>query len=330
MYEFFGIDVSKDKLDLCWLRNISAKKPKNKVFENSFKSIDHLSTWIKKVTKLYPKDICITLESTGVYHESLIYFLHNEGFNIFLANPGKAKKYADSIGLKHKTDKLDSYMLAKFGYDQKDILKLWKPDPVEIRELKALLSRLGALEKDRQREKNRLEASEFNNVSGRVIQSLKDIIKTLENEISNLNKDIDDHIDKYPHLKEKNKLLKSIVGVGDVIAREMTYILSAKHFKNAKEVAAYLGLIPKIRESGKQRGKVTLSKAGSSRIRAKLYMAAVSASTYNKDINAQKQRLLANGKTKMQALGAAMRKLVQICFGVVKNGTEYKPQVVVN
>lgn len=330
MYEFIGIDVSKDKLDLCWLRNNSGKTSKSKVFKNQHGSFAQLAAWIKKATKLDPDDICITLEATGVYHESLVYFLYEQGFQIFLANPGKAKKYADAIGLTHKTDKIDSYMLAKFGHAQCDSLKLWKPDPIEVRELKSLLSRLNALEKDRQREKNRLESSEFNNVSERVILSLKDMIKTLDEEINKLKKDIDDHIDKYPNLRKNNNLMKSIVGVGDVIAREMTYIFAAKCFKNAKEVAAYLGLIPKIRESGKQKGKVALSKAGSSRIRAKLYMAAVSASTYNEDIKAQKRRLLAKGKTKMQALGAAMRKLVQICFGVVKNETEYKPQVAMN
>lgn len=92
-------------------------------------------------------------------------------------------------------------------------------------------------------------------------------------------------------------------------------------------MAAYLGLIPRLNESGVFKGRTTLSKSGPSRVRAKLYLASVSASTHNHEIKALRDRLLKAGKTKMQALCAAMRKLVQICFGVIKNQTEYQVQV---
>ena len=71
-----------------------------------------------------------------------------------------------------------------------------------------------------------------------------------------------------------------------------------------------------------------LSKMGSARKRAKKYMAAVCASTHKPDIKAQKARLIKEGKVKMQELGAAMRKLIQICFGVIKHQCEYQPQLV--
>ena len=80
---------------------------------------------------------------------------------------------------------------------------------------------------------------------------------------------------------------------------------------------------------GTFKGRTTLSKVGPSRIRSKLFLAAVCASTHNPDIGMQKQRLLSAGKTKIQALGAAMRKLNQICFGVVKNQTNYQAQVLI-
>ncbi len=154
-----------------------------------------------------------------------------------------------------------------------------------------------------------------------------DMILVIENEIVGLKQEIDDHIERHPILKNNRQLLKSIKGIGDVMARELVYLFAAKHFKTAKQVAAYVGLIPKLKESGKFKGHTTLSKKGPSRLRAKLYMAAVSACQHNPDIKAQRKRLLKAGKTKMQALGAAMRKLIQICFGVVKNQTEYQPQV---
>jgi transposase len=328
MLAFTGIDVSKEKLDVCWLRDVATGKRKTKVFKNT--AIGHKQSvdWLLKNIQLKAEDIVITLEPTNVYHEALVHLLFAAGFKVFLVNPGKAKKYAESRNQVHKTDSLDSFMLASYGHSREHTLKLWEPAPVHIRELNVLLRRLAALEKDLQREENRRESSEFGLLSKRVIKSLEDMIDALKLEIDKLTKDIDAHIEQFPDLKKKRELLESIKGVGPVVSREMTYLLSSKEFKNAKQVAAYLGLIPKLKESGKLKWHVALSKVGPARIRAKLYMPAVTAGVHKPDIKAQKERLLAAGKTKMQALGAAMRKLVQICFGVVNSGTPYQPQAI--
>lgn len=321
-----GIDVSKEKLDLGWLRDPATNKKKSKVFKNDPKHFESLVLWIIKNTKAEPQEILITLEPTGIYHEPLIYFLYDRGFNIYLANPAQAKNYAKSQGQVHKTDKLDAILLARFGLQQES-RTLWQPEAPEIRSLKAMIRRLDALEKDRQRECNRLEASEFSDVSPRVQQSVKDMIVVLEEEIKRLQQDIDDHIDRYPPLKRNRELLETIKGVGPVISREMVCLLASKCFKTAKQLACYLGLIPQIKESGKYKGHSSLSKQGPGRLRAKLYMAAVVSTQHNPLIKEQYERLLGAGKKKMQALGAAMRKLAQICFGVVKSQQEFQPQM---
>lgn len=328
MFYITGIDVSKDKIDIGWLRDATAGKKKSKVLRNTTQGHKQAVDWLLKNTKASPADIVVVVEPTGIYHEALMYALHEKGIKILLVNPGKAKKYAESINLLHKTDKMDAIMLAYYGHAQYNRLTFWQPDAAEVRELKVLIRRLDALEKDLQREENRQEATEFSLTSQRVSQSLKDMINTLQAEIKRLQKDIDQHIDQHPQLKRNRQLLESIKGIGPVMSREMVYLFASKFFTNAKQLAAYLGLIPRLRESGKYKGRTMLSKSGSARIRAKLYMAAVCASTHNPDIKAQKDRLLKAGKVKMQALGAAMRKLVQICFGVIKHQTEYQPQVV--
>jgi transposase len=119
----------------------------------------------------------------------------------------------------------------------------------------------------------------------------------------------------------------TIPAIGKVVSREMLSVLHSRQFERASQVAAFIGVVPKLHESGKLKGRTTLSKQGSGRIRAKLYMAAVVAIQHNPDIKNQYERLLKAGKTKMQALGAAMRKLVQICFGVLKHQSEYRPQI---
>lgn len=328
MSYFIGIDVSKEKLDLGWLRDAASSKKKTKVIKNTAKGHIEVMNWLLTQTKVSADQMVIVVEPTGIYHEAIMYYLHAQGFRILLVNPGKAKKYAESINLLHKTDKMDAVMLAYYGHAQRDQLTLWQPEPAEARELKVMIRRLDALEKDLQRELNRQEATEFSLSSVRVVQSLKDMIQALETEIKHLKQDIDDHIDSFPDLKRNRQLLESIKGIGPVMSRELVCLFAIKTFENAKQLAAYLGLIPKLKESGKFKGRTMMSKAGNARIRAKIYMAAISASTYNPDIKAQKERLLKAGKLKMQALGAAMRKLIQICFGVIKHQTEYQPQVI--
>lgn len=327
MKAFIGIDVGKEKLDVSWLRDVVKNKQKTKFLKNTIQGYQELVDWVLKNTGLEAQNIVITTEPTGTYSEPLMYFLYEQGFTLLHVNPGKAKQYANSLGLVHKTDKSDATMLARYGHDQQHSLSSWQPEPIEARELKAMVRRLEALEQDLQREKNRYEAAGFSGASARVTQSLKDMIAVLKAEIDKLKNEIDEHINRHPQLKKNRQLLESINGVGEVTSRIMVCLLACKRFKSAKQLASYLGLIPKHNESGKRTGKTTLSKERPGYIRAKLYMAAIVAGQHNTDIKAQKTRLLKQGKTKMQALGAAMRKLSQICFGVVKNQTEYQPQV---
>lgn len=325
MREFIGIDVSKNKLDILWLRDSKSNKVKSKSLPN--KDFKHVSDWILKQTNAQPEDVVVTVEPTGVYHEGLIYFLADAGFNVFLANPAKAKRYAESLNILQKTDTSDARVLARYGHamSQYDDFQVWTPESKQARELRAMLRRLDALEKDKRREQNRLEASQISGASERVLESIEAMIASLEAEIKRLTSDVDNHIDGDPQLKKNKSLLMSVKGVGHVISRELVSLFAVKQFKTAKHFTAYLGLIPKLQESGNMKGRVALSKQGPSRIRAKIYMASVSAGTHNPDIIKQKQRLLAAGKLKMQAIGAAMRKLMQICYGVIKHQQEYRP-----
>lgn len=326
MIAYIGIDVGKQFLDICFMSSKTTPKLKSKRFNNQKADFKNLSRWIKK-SLISPSEVLITVEATGVYHEAIVNFLYEEGFQIFVSNPGRAKKFAQSLGLLHKTDKSDAAMLAKYGSLQTNKAQLWKPEGPQSREIKALVRRLNALEKDCQRENNRLEASSISGASNYVIESIKRMILILKTEIKELHGVIDDLINSNPVMKENHRLLLTIVGIGSVMAREITCLFSTKSFDNAKQVAAYVGLIPKLNESGIFKGRTSLSKSGPSRIRSKLYLAAVSASKYNPNIAAQKDRLIRAGKSKMQALGAAMRKLIQICFGVIKNQTAYQVQV---
>lgn len=327
MTYYIGVDVSKHKLDVAWLKDLSSMKVKTKIFDNTLEDFIRLSDWLADNlgSDVSFNDIHIVLEATGVYHENLAYYLYDLGFQVSIINPAFVKHYADSLGVRQKTDKKDSIILAKYGATtQPDI---WIAPSHEARHLKSLLSRLDALHEDLQREENRKEKAEATDTPKAVKDSIDAVIAHLKQAIKALNDDIDNHIKRHPKLKADQALLQSIKGVGQVISRQMLALFNTKQFNNAKQVSAFLGLIPKQQESGLFKGRSRLAKTGNSSIRAKLYMAAVVATQYNPDIKDQYERLQQNGKCKMQALCAAMRKLVQICFGVIKHQKPYQPQI---
>lgn len=324
MRSVIGVDVSKAKIDVLWLKDASTLKVKAKVFSNDRTGHTELLVWLNKHVGQPFNAIHVVMEATGIYHEALAYWLFDHQINVSVINPAYARDFAKGLGLVHKTDKKDSLVLARYGAMVKPAL--WQPEPPAIRELKALIARIEALEADLQREKNRLEKTAFNTSSGIVINSLHKMIGELDAERQRLDQEINDHIDRHPDLKKDLRLLRSIPGIGPVVSRVMLSVIRSRSFTTASECAAYLGVIPKLKESGIFRGRSTLSKKGSPRVRAKLYMAAIVASQHNPSIKAQKERLLMNGKNKMQALGAAMRKLVHQCFGVLKHQTEYALQ----
>jgi transposase len=156
--------------------------------------------------------------------------------SIFLSNPGKAKKFAQSLGLVHKTDKSDAAMLAKYGSIQLDNVALWIPEDDDVRAIKTLICRLNALEKDKLRENNRLEANIISDAAERVIKSTVYLISVLDSEITDIQNEIDKLISSNPEMNKNRELLLSVIGIGKVMARELVYLFLAKKFTSAKQV----------------------------------------------------------------------------------------------
>lgn len=320
-----GIDVSKAKLDCLWIRDLPAMKVKSKVQANTPAGFKALLAWATQQTGETVAGLHFVMEATGVYHEALAYALHDAGARVSVINPARIRDFAKSLGARSKNDKKDSMVIARYGMTQSP--PIWEPEALEIRQLKALIARCDAVKQDIQREVNRLEKATASNVSVEVRTSIETVHAQLEKEKQRLEALIDDHIDRHPGLKNDATLLESIPGVGPVIAQQMIAVIRSRSFKRASQCAAFLGLVPVERQSGSSvYSPPRLSKHGDARIRAKLYMAAVVSTRHNPDIRQQYQRLLHSGKPKMSAIGAAMRKLVQICFGVLKHQVPYQPQ----
>ncbi len=192
-------------------------------------------------------------------------------------------------------------VLARYGATQQP--ETWRPEPEEVRKLKALAARLDALEKDIQRERNRREKAEFAMATD-ILHSIDDILLALTRERSRLQQEIDDHLDQHPGLKQDRSLLQSIPGVGPVVSLRLLAMLRSRVFGSARQAAAFAGVVPVSWESGSSvRGRALLSKAGNPKLRRSLYMSAVVVIRRKPDISALYRRLISNGKSKMAALG---------------------------
>lgn len=325
---YLGMDVAKAKLDCCLLLDEASGKRKTKVVGNTKSGIVDLLAWVAK-QNISPEALHVVMEGTGVYHEQAALALADAGVTVSIVNPAQVKDFGRGLAVYTKTDGVDSFVLARYGALLKP--KAWMPPAPEARILQALLARRAAIAQDLQRERNRQEKADATDTPERIQQSLADSIEFLATQLAKLQQDIDSHIDKHSSLQKDMALLQSIPAVGPQVGGNILSVMRSHNFSSAEQLAAYLGLVPVERQSGSSvLGRARLSKAGPARIRAVLYMAAIGATRCNPHVKAVYERLLARGKSKMSALGAAMRKLVHLCFGVLKTQQPYEHDYIKN
>ena len=322
---YLGIDVSKAKLDCSLLLDANTLRSRSKSLPNTREGFVGLLEWVQRQTQVGAAEVVAAMEPTGVYHQALATALYDAGVIVVMVNPAQLREFASGLAVRGKTDAKDSMVLARYAAQPQRTP--WQPPPPEVRQLQALMSRLEAVEAELQRELNRQEAAQLGADPQLVQSSIADSIAFWRSEQDKLQRAIEEHIDRHPGLKQEREYLLSVPAVGEKTANRMLCMLHSRRFKSASQAAAFVGLTPIEHQSGSSvRGRPRLSKAGNPRLRAGLYMAAVVAIRHNPDVRALYERLLARGKAKMSALCAAMRKLVHICFGVVKNQQHYRPQ----
>jgi transposase len=314
-----GIDISKLKFDVALLRDNG--KFKHRVFPNTPAGFLQLSAWLEK-QKVERLHAC--LEATGTYGQALATNLHDAGHVVSVINPAAIKAYGQSRLSRTKTDKADATLIAQFCSERRP--PQWQPLPVEIRELQAMVRRLDALLEMRQMEANRLEVTA---AAGAVTESLVGHLAFLDDEIARTEELIRSHIGTHPGLREQRELLVSIPGIGDTTAAKLLgEIVDVKLYESARQLAAFAGLVPRLHESGSSvRRKARLSKSGAPRLRKALYFPAIVAMRHNPLVRVMSERLKKRGKCPMQIIGAAMRKLVHLAYGVLKSGKPFDPEL---
>ena len=313
---FFGIDVAKAKLDCALL--LPNGKWRNKVVANSKKGFEELRIWLEK-QGVDSSHVC--MEATGTYWEGVAGFLVTiPGFTVSVINPAQIKAFGASKMVRTKTDKIDAQLIAEFCAERHP--EPWQPAPVVVQSLRALVMRLDALQAMRTQESNRLDVA-----SPVTQEGITSHLTWLDEQIEKVTKQIKDHVDSDPDLHDKQQLLDSVPGLGErTIAVLLAFYAQPDRFGNARQAVAFAGLDPRQHESGSSvRGKPRMSKVGHAFLRKALYMPAMVTLYKTKWGKKFRARLTASGKSPMVIIGAMMRKLIHVAFGVLKSGKKFDP-----
>lgn len=315
---YVGIDVSKDTLDVTLRR--AGKNQTHQVVANDAAGITQL---IKMLVKQKAAQIHVCLEATGQYGDEVAERLHEQGHAVSVVNPLCIKSYAKARSVRNQTDKVDAGLLAEYCETQRP--RRWVPPSRLHKTLRALSRRIDDLEVMRQMERNRLHAAKH--LDDTIRQSLEKVIVCLTEELQAAKKTLHQLLDQDPELKRQKELLMSIKGVGELTAvRFLAELGDLREFADARQLAAFLGLTPEFKTSGKSvRTKPRLSKRGNAAVRKILYMPAVSAKNTNPIVRAFCARLALSRKCDMSLIGAAMHKLAHLMFGVVHSGVPFDP-----
>tara|TARA_B100001105_G_scaffold64052_1_gene49961 strand:- start:140 stop:1117 length:978 start_codon:yes stop_codon:yes gene_type:complete len=311
-FTYVGIDISKLTFDVAILIN---GKYKHYKFENE-------TTGFKKFLGLLSANDCCVMEASGPYYLNLAFFLVDQGIAVSVVNPLVIRRYSQMRLMRVKTDKKDATVIAEYGSSQHPAL--WNKEEAYVLELKQMQAYTEQLNKSRMGFIRQMQAFEANPAKSKaVMKSLKKQIEMLERQLELMQKEMEALVEK--HHYEQFKQLKSIPGIGPKTAMALI-VLSGGFikFNNAKQLSSYIGISPRIFESGTSvKGKARICKMGMSRIRAMLYVCSWSAIKKNKACREIFERLVEKGKAKKLALIAVVNKLLKQAFAIAKNKTYY-------
>jgi len=311
---YVGIDISKEKFDVAieTERGYEYHQLSNdaKGFQELFVLINKQEHW------------CV-MEASGPYYLKLAWFLTQNGMYLSVVNPLVIRRFCQMRLVKAKTDKKDAAMIASYGKTEKP--EAWKAEEPYLLELKQMQAFMDQLNKSRTGYVRQLEAfTQSPWVSKEVKKGIVKMIRASEKQIESVEQMMEAII------KEHHKLMfeqvQSIPGIGKKTSLLLVVISGGfTKFENAKQLSSYVGLSPRIFESGTSvKGRVRICKMGMSRIRAMLYVCSWSAIRCNKACKELYDRLVAKGKSKRLSLIAVANKLLKQAFAIATKGEYYQ------
>ncbi len=311
---YLGLDISKDKIDV-----ISNQTPHLTISNDRQGCLTLLDYFNEHQIDLAQIHACC--ESTNIYYLAIATFLYQHQIKISVVNPTAIKSYAKMQLRRVKTDKQDAKLIAQ--YCQKEQPALWQPETEHKRQLKNLHRRIEQLNTMHVQEQNRLQ------VADDVTQtSITNLIGCLKKEIDRCQQQMQQIIDSSPDLKNKQKQLLTIPGVGKTTAQILLSVLTdLDKYPSAKHLISYLGLSPIIRDSGKYKGLQRVSKMGNRSVRKSLYMPARAACTRSKLWRGWFDYQLSRGKHPKQVYVMMMCKILKYAYVCLKTDKPFNAEL---
>ena len=304
--KYVGIDVSKDRLDV-------HVQPTGEAFAVA-RDGEGLVALVARLKPLAPS--LVAVEATGGFEMTVAAAIAGAELPLAVVNPAQIRHYAQALGRHAKTDKIDAEVIARFA-------EATRPEPRRLPDeatqaLSELVTRrrqiIAMMVAERQR---------AGRLPKRLKRSCERVVRVLEKEFAALDQDIDTTVRGSPAWRAKEDLLASVTGVGDITARTLIADLPELGTLDRRKIAALVGVAPFTRQSGQWRGKSFIA-GGRPTVRAALFVATMAAVRHNPIIRAFRQRLLANGKPKMVAMVACMRKLLTILNAILRDQTPWQ------
>jgi len=316
MNKIIGIDVSKQTFDVSFREE---QKVVHKVYANSEKGFKAFKLQIGHL-----KETRAIMEASGPYYVSLASYLHAHEIGVSVVNPLKIKRFAQMKFYRAKTDKKDSTMIMEYGEAELESLAIWRPEGKGVQFLKQMRAAVELLQKQLVQSKNQLGAFKSSGLMDKDVEKgLKKVIIATEKAI----KDIETRMLGVceTHYGETLELLTSIPSIGNKTA--MMLIATTDNFskfEHYKQLIAYVGLAPRVYQSGTSvNGKGHICKMGKALMRKLLYMCSWTAKQYNKTCREMYERLKAKGKPERVIKVAIANKLLKQAFAVVTSKQKY-------
>jgi len=301
-----GIDVAKDKLDL-------ARSDSNTLLtvDNSVEGIQRIVALLRTTgVKL------IVIEATGGLEQALLDALLDADLPVARVNPGHVRHFAKGLGILAKTDKIDAHVLAKFA--QLASPRLADKLSANQTELKALVVCRRQLTHVCTEQVNRRKST----TSKSALKAIDGVIKAVEKQIEELDRQIRKLIDSDDDFNSIDKLLQSVPGVGAVLSSTLLAELDELGTTDRRCIGALVGVAPFNHDSGKLKGKRSI-RGGRASVRSTLYMAALAAMRFNPLIRVFAERLKKTGKLNKVVIVACMRKLLALLNAMVRDNLSW-------
>jgi transposase len=328
-----GLDISKDTLQVC-LSVIDSSgrvtvKATTKVV-NKPAGFSALVNWIARHRKL-ELPLTYLMESTGVYHEAVAWYLHQQDQSVSILLPNKAKYYLKSLGYKSKNDKIDAQGLSRMGLEQQ--LPLWSPLSKNLYALRLLTrqhQRLQELKTQSTNQQHALEHSAFD--SSFITKQLSKLVAVYDAQIDALETAIKELIEQDPVLKPRVERLVAIKGLALLsVAVLVAETNGFEGFTNQRHLVSYAGYDVVENQSGNHSGKTRISKKGNSRLRRILHMPAFNAVRFNEPTcQALYERVYQRTGIKMKAYVAVQKRLLLMAYALWRHEVEYDPEYLAN